>query len=97
MMCDPLYMYMLVLNLGEDYLLWDKLTEVNYLKATDEDIYIELRLEKETLNKLKKELDKKKKVSQLFEIEIKTKKTQEVVMTLKRIIYIRKMKNLKNR
>jgi acyl-coenzyme A thioesterase PaaI-like protein len=52
-MVDPFYMLMLMHNLGDDYLVWDKAAQVNFLKPGRTALFAEFKIEDSLIDEIK--------------------------------------------
>lgn len=52
-MTDPFYMIMLIKNLGESYVVWDKAAQIKFLRPGKTDLLAEYRLSEEDVNQIK--------------------------------------------
>ena len=58
---DPIYMFMLIHNLGKDYIVWDLSAEIEFVKAVQSDLYAEFYLSEAELDLIKEECSTRKK------------------------------------
>ena len=89
MMCDSFFMFILVHQLGDKYLIWDKATKVEYMKAVKETLYVEFQIPPEKIESIRQEVDEKRKIEIPFCVNVVTKQG-EIAMKFERTIYIRK-------
>lgn len=87
MMIDPFYMLMLNMNLGENYYVWDKMAEIDYIRRGYGTLSVEFNLTKKYLENLREKLQKEKTRTEKFELLIKNDK--EVVAKVIKTVYIR--------
>ncbi|MDV6237220.1 DUF4442 domain-containing protein [Leptospira ellisii] len=86
---DPIPLFLLKRNLGESYILWDIEGSIRYLKATAEDVFAEIRILEEDLERIRAECDRKKKTN--FDVEIDVlEKNGTPVAKIRKSIYVRK-------
>ena len=88
-MTDPFYMVMIMKNLGKDYIVWDKRSEIEYVSPGKSTVYAEFHLSDEELDDIKSEVASSGKYLKWFEVNIKTT-DGTVVAIVKKQIYIRK-------
>lgn len=86
---DPFYMVMLLQNLGEDIIVWDKAATIEYLKPGRSDVTAEFTLTEEDIQFIKQTLDAQEKMLWNRRIEIKDAENT-VIATVDKVIYIRK-------
>jgi acyl-coenzyme A thioesterase PaaI-like protein len=88
-MTDPFYMVMVMKNLGKDYIVWDKRSEIEYVSPGKSTVYAEFHLWDEQLEEIKREVAATGKYLKWFEVEIKSA-DETVVAIVKKQIYVRK-------
>ncbi len=88
-MTDPFYMIMLMKNLGEDYIVWDKSACIDFVKPGKTEVYAEFKLDCEKIEEIKNEVLLKGKCFPEFIVEVRDKKN-EVVAVVKKILYVKK-------
>lgn len=67
---DPMYMVMLIENLGDDYEVWDKAARIRFLKPARETLHARFLLEEEELAAIRRELEGAQKTDRVYEIEL---------------------------
>ncbi len=88
-MTDPFYMVMIMKNLGNEYIVWDKRSEIEYVSPGKSTVYAELHLWDEDLDEIRREVASSGKYLKWFEVEIKSG-DGTVVAIVKKQIYVRK-------
>ena len=88
-MTDPFYMVMILKNLGSDYIVWDKRSEIEYVSPGKATVFAEFRLWETELDEIKREVEASGKFLKWFEVDIKTG-DGTVVAIVKKQIYVRK-------
>lgn len=88
-MCDPFYVFMLLHNLGKDYIIWDKGASIEYLKATNRPVKAKFKLDQQKIDEVKKAADENFKVEPTFEIDVADDLGQ-VVARVTKILYVRR-------
>ncbi len=88
-MCDPFYMFILITNLGKDYIVWDKSGCIDFLKPGKGKVTAIFEVSKEKLQAIKEEIDRIGKNTYTFHVEIKDEKG-DTVAKLKKGVYVRK-------
>ena len=88
-MTDPFYMVMVLKNLGKEYIVWDKRSEIEYVSPGKSTVYAEFHLSDEELNEIKREVASSGKYLKWFEVDIKSA-DGTVVAIVKKQIYVRK-------
>ena len=87
-MTDPFYMVMVLKNLGKEYIVWDKRSEIEYVSPGKSTVYAEFYLSDEELNEIKREVATAGKYLKWFEVDIKSA-DGTVVAIVKKQIYVR--------
>jgi acyl-coenzyme A thioesterase PaaI-like protein len=87
-MTDPFYMVMVLKNLGKDYIVWDKRSEIEYVSPGKTTVYAEFNLTDADLAEIKQEVALSGKYLRWFEVEIKSA-DGTVVAIVKKQIYVR--------
>jgi hypothetical protein len=82
-------MVMVMKNLGKDYIVWDKRSEIEYVSPGKSTVYAEFNLWDEQLEEIKREVEATGKYLKWFEVDIKSA-DDTVVAIVKKQIYIRK-------
>jgi acyl-coenzyme A thioesterase PaaI-like protein len=88
-MTDPWYMLMLIKNLGNDYIVWDKAATVNFRKPGRGKVTAEFNLTDEHLAEIKKYLETEKKMDYHFKVEIKDDEGK-LIADVDKVVYIRR-------
>ena len=70
---DPLYMLMLIKNLGKNYIVWDKAATIRFKKPGKETLFAEFLLTEDELNEIKDILKNQKSVDRIYTVELKDK------------------------
>ncbi|MFK7873046.1 MAG: DUF4442 domain-containing protein [Oligoflexales bacterium] len=94
-MADPFYLFILIEKLGDDHILWDKTSEIDFLKATHETVYADFHISAKEIESIRKQALTKFKVIYTFYAEIKNE-NGEVIAKIKKDLYIRR-KDAKDR
>jgi acyl-coenzyme A thioesterase PaaI-like protein len=93
-MTDPFYAFILVLNLGDDYIVWDKSAEIKFIKPGKTKVFATLEIDNQTIENIKNEVDRIGKNTYVFTTNI-TDVNDEIIATVKKELYVRN-KNFKN-
>lgn len=88
-MTDPFYMLMILKNLGRDYIVWDKRSEIEYVAPGKSTVYAEFEVKEADLNEIKQGVAAAGKYLKWFDVEIKSL-DGTLVAIVKKQIYIRK-------
>jgi acyl-coenzyme A thioesterase PaaI-like protein len=87
-MTDPFWMVMTLYRLGNDYIVWDKAAEIEFVEATKEPVYAEFVLDDSTIDEIRAASAGGEKYLRWFENEIRTADGAVVARTRKQV-YVR--------
>ncbi len=90
-MTDPFYAFILVLNLGDDYIVWDKSAEIKFIKPGKTKVFATIEIDKQTIQNIKDDVDKIGKNTYKFSTDI-VDKNGEVVAKVVKELYVRNKK-----
>jgi acyl-coenzyme A thioesterase PaaI-like protein len=85
-MTDPFYMLMLAVNLGEEYVVWDKAASIRYRKPGKGRVQAKFRLTEEKLVEIREALETDGRYDARFVVEIKDE-DGGLVAVVERVIY----------
>lgn len=88
-MTDPFYMLMVLHNLGEKYIVWDKSSTIRFKKPAKGKVFATFHLAPEKLAEIKKEADDNPKSEPVFIVQIKDEQG-EVIAELDKIVYVKR-------
>jgi acyl-coenzyme A thioesterase PaaI-like protein len=88
-MCDPFFMVMLMMQLGGEYVVWDKSAAVDFLRPGRGTVKARFELPKAKVAELKAEVEAKGKINPTFEVTI-TDDDGELVARVRKILSVRK-------
>lgn len=89
---DPIYMLMLIKNLGKDYVVWDKAATIRFKRPGMETLFADFVITDNELSEIKKLLENRKSVDRIYNVELKDK-NGKVHCFIEKTLYI--AKNLK--
>lgn len=89
-MTDPFYVFMLINNLGKDYIVWDKAAEVQFRSPGKGTVSCEFRLTAEQIADIKAEADANTKTEPKFTVEVFGEDGKLVASVLK-TLYVRRV------
>ncbi len=92
-MTDPFYAFILIMNMGNEYIVWDKSAHIEFVKPGRSKVFVEIKISPERIEEIKKEIETIGKSTYTFETQI-TDKHQNVIAVVSKEVYIRK-KNFK--
>lgn len=87
-MTDPFWMIPLLHHLGRDHHVWDRAAEIEFIKATREDVFAEFKLEQATIDELRHAAANGEKQLRWFENEVLTA-DGTVIARVRKQIYLR--------
>lgn len=88
-MTDPIYMVMLIHNLGSGYIVWDKAATIRYLKPGRTDVTADFRLTEEILQMIRSTVEAQEKMDWTTTVFVKDK-NGEAVAEVQKVLYIKK-------
>lgn len=88
-MTDAFYMLMLMANLGQDYLVWDKAASIRYRKPGKGTVRAEFRLSDPQLDDIREKLKTLPKYEPTFKVEVKDEQGT-VIAEVDKVLWIRK-------
>ena len=88
-MTDPVYMLMLMENLGGDYIVWDKAASIRFRKPGKGKVKAEFRLSDLQLDEIRNKLATQEKYEPTFLVQVKDE-SGEVVAEVQKVLHIRK-------
>lgn len=88
-MVDPWYMLMLIKNLGDDYIVWDKAATINFRKPGRGKVFAEFTLTQEVIDEVKRTVSERTKMDQHFHVEIKDE-SGKLIAEVDKVVYVRK-------
>lgn len=56
-MCDPFFMFILIINLGNNYIVWDKAATIDFVKPGKGTVFAEFRLLPDEIAEIKAQVD----------------------------------------
>ena len=69
-MCDPFFMLMLMMQLGEGYAVWDKSASIEFLRPGRGKVKARFELPRERVEQIRAETDAKGKINPAFEVTV---------------------------
>ncbi|MFZ5628137.1 MAG: DUF4442 domain-containing protein [Spirochaetota bacterium] len=89
-MCDPFFMFLLMHNLGDGYIVWDKAAAIDFIKPGTGTVTARFHIPETEFVQLRAELEKVKKLDRIYVCEVKDEKG-DVVARMNKTLYIRRM------
>ena len=88
-MTDPFYMLMLMANLGQDYIVWDKAATIRYRKPGKGTVRAEFRLSDSQIEDICEKLKTLPKYEPVFSVEVKDE-AGVVIAEVEKVLHVRK-------
>jgi acyl-coenzyme A thioesterase PaaI-like protein len=86
---DPIYMLMLIKNLGGGYTVWDKAANIRFKKPGRETLFAKFLITEDELTEIRQILETEHKVDRIYHVELMNK--EDVVhATIEKTIYLAK-------
>lgn len=89
---DPIYMLMLIKNLGRNYIVWDKSATIRFKKPGKETLFAEFLLTPDELDAIRRTLDTQRSVDRIYQVELRDM-TGTVHAEIEKTLYIKKGKS----
>lgn len=88
-MCDPFFMFILIINLGDDYIVWDKAATIDFIKPGKGTVFGEFEIKKEQIAEIKNEVDNSGKKIFTFPCAVKDE-DGKIIASLTKDVYVRR-------
>ncbi len=88
-MTDPFYVFIVTLNLGRDYIVWDKSAEIEFLKPAKGTVRAVFEIPSETLDRMRAEVNEIGKQDYVFETDLRDPE-DVVVARVRKTVYVRR-------
>jgi acyl-coenzyme A thioesterase PaaI-like protein len=89
-MCDPFFMLMLIMQLGEGYVVWDKSASIDFLRPGRGKVKARFELSRERVEGIRAETDAKGKINPVFEVTVLDERGEAVARVRKTLSVRRK-------
>lgn len=93
MMTDPFYMALLMEHLGQEYVVWDKSSQIRFRKPGRKDLFADFEINPEDLVNIKSRLESESKLNWEREVFVKDK-DGTVIAEVNKVIYIARKNEL---
>ena len=90
-MTDPFFMVMLIENLGEEYVVWDKSASIRFRRPGKGTVSAKFRLTEEQIEEIKAALETQERIERTFAVEVKDE-TGVTVAEVEKLLHMRKKK-----
>ncbi len=88
-MCDPFFMFILIINLGDGYIVWDKAASIDFKKPGKGTVYAEFSLTQLQIEEVKETVDTLGKKTFTFPCKL-VSEAGETIAKLTKDVYVRK-------
>jgi acyl-coenzyme A thioesterase PaaI-like protein len=89
-MTDPMYVFMLINNLGDDYIVWDKAASINFRAPGKGRVWCEFRLSAEQIAEVKAAADAHGKTEPRYTVEV-FDEDGKLVASVEKTLYVRRI------
>jgi len=89
-MCDPFFMLMLIMQLGEGYVVWDKSASIDFLRPGRGKVKARFELSRDRVEEIRAETDAKGKINPVFEVTVLDERGEAVARVRKTLSVRRK-------
>ncbi|MDM5336575.1 DUF4442 domain-containing protein [Fictibacillus enclensis] len=86
---DPMYMYMFLKLLGDDYIVWDKAASISFKKPGKSTLYATFKITPEEVEDVKRQLKSRHSLDRIYEVDV-VDETGLVHAVVEKTIYIRR-------
>jgi acyl-coenzyme A thioesterase PaaI-like protein len=86
---DPIYMLMLIKNLGREYIVWDKAAKIRFRRPGKEALFAEFLLTQKELDEINHTLETQRAVDRIYTVEL-ADKNGKVHAVIEKTLYIAK-------
>ena len=88
-MTDPHYMFLLINNLGPEYIVWDKAAKINFIKPGRGKLIAEFRIDEELLNRVREKTESGEKY--VFDLPVAVRDgDNNLIAEISKTLYVRK-------
>lgn len=87
-MCDPFYVFIVTMNLGRNYIVWDKSAAIDFLKPAKGTITGVFEVSKERLEEIRREVDELGKNTYHFEADL-VDEADVAIARVRKEVYVR--------
>jgi|SRR5579859_4217039 len=84
---DPVYMIMLIKNLGPEYVVWDKAASIRFLRPGRETLFARFLLPEAELTEIRRLADSSRSLDRVYRVEVKSREGA-LHATVEKAIYI---------
>jgi len=88
-MCDPFFMFILLIHLGDEYIVWDKNASIDFRKPGKGTVFAEFKLSTVEIAEVKRVVDTQGKHTFEFPCEVRDE-AGNLIASLKKGVYVRR-------
>lgn len=88
-MTDPFFMIMLIENLGQDYIVWDKSATIRFKKPGRGTVSASFRLSDQQIDEVRQALKSQEKIERAFVVEV-TDESGSIVAEVEKLLHVRR-------
>jgi acyl-coenzyme A thioesterase PaaI-like protein len=88
-MCDPFFMFILIINLGKSYIVWDKAASIDFVKPGKGTVFAEFSLTSEAIESIREAVDAQGKKVFTFPCKVVDEEGKTIAI-LTKDVYVRK-------
>ncbi|ESQ81714.1 translation elongation factor P (EF-P) [Asticcacaulis sp. AC466] len=89
MMCDPFFMAILMMNLGKDYIVWDKAASIQFLKPGRRHVRAVFHIPQDEIARIKAQADNNGKCEPEFDVDVLDTEGTRIARVHK-VLYVRR-------
>lgn len=86
---DPIYMLMLIKNLGREYTVWDKAAKIRFRRPGKEALFVDFRVTQAELDEIKAILERQRAVDRVYNVRL-ADKSGKVHAEIEKTLYVAK-------
>src|SRR6266436_1112183 len=88
-MCDPFFMLMLMMQLGDGYVVWDKSASIDFLRPGRGKVKARFEMPRARVDELRAEVEEKGKINPTFEVTV-VDEQGEPIARVKKVLSVRR-------
>jgi acyl-coenzyme A thioesterase PaaI-like protein len=91
---DPVYMLMLIRNLGPDYIVWDRSACIDFKKPGRSALFARFRIDGVEIDTIKRELENVRHVDRVYHVDL-VDQSGTVHASIEKVVYVRKRERIR--
>lgn len=88
-MCDPFFMLLMMHHMGNDYVIWDKAANIQFIRPGRGTVHADFHLPADIVEGIRVRADRGEKVEPIFKVDVVDEEDQ-VVAHVEKLLYVRK-------